>query len=209
MKTAPITSSAKREADLQIISEWIEPGSRVMDLGCGRGVFLEQLRTRRNVQGLGVDIDEEKIAACVKRGVPAYQGDAEKLLTIFDEGHFDWVVLSRTVQELENPAAVLKEALRAGRNLAVGFSNHGYWQNRMRSLLTGRAVRNESDTGTWPEQRPHNPVSVAEFEAYCRSNNLKILHRKYLADDWKTPIHFLPSLRAAYALYAVSREQDK
>ena len=197
--------SIKRETDLQIISEWIEPHSRVIDLGCGRGILLEQLRNKLGVDALGVDIDAEKVAACVKRGVPIYQGDAEKLLSLFDEGHFDWVILSRTVQELENAGSVLKAALRAGRKLAVGFSNHGYLENRVRALLTGRASLGDSDSAIWPGNHPRNPVSISEFEDYCRRENLTILHRRCLAGDWKTPVTRMAHLRAAYALYAITK----
>jgi methionine biosynthesis protein MetW len=203
--TAAQIHSIKRETDLQIISEWIEPKSRVLDLGCGRGILLEQLRHKLDIQCLGVDIDEEKVGSCVKRGVPVYQGDAEKLLATFDEGHFDWVILSRTVQELENAGSVLTAALRAGRNLAVGFANHGYWRNRANSLMTGRASLGDADPAIWPNNHPRNPVSIIEFEEYCQREKLTILHRRCLAGDWKTPVEKLASLRAAYALYAITR----
>jgi methionine biosynthesis protein MetW len=195
----------KRETDLQIISGWIEPNSRVLDVGCGRGVLLEELTKRRGVKGLGVDIDEVKIEACVKRGVAAYQGDAEKLLLQFDEGHFDWVILSRTVQELGNPGRVIKEALRAGKKLAVGFENHGYYRNRLCTLMTGCASPDESNARMWPERQPSSPVSIAEFEAFCARENVAIIKRVHLAGDGKSEVRFLTTLRAAYSIYALSR----
>ncbi|HNX03977.1 MAG TPA: methionine biosynthesis protein MetW [Opitutales bacterium] len=198
-------SSIKRETDLQIISGWVEPGSRVLDLGCGRGVLLEQLRQKKDVKAIGVDIDAEKIEACVRRGIPAYQGDAASFLREFDEYHFDWIILSRTVQELDNPAAVIREALRAGKNLAVGFENHGYWRNRLADLFTGRASHSASDEERWPDSRTQNPVSIAEFEAFCAREGLEIRRRVLLAGDWKSAVSLRPSLRAAYALYAVSK----
>ncbi|MBN1403679.1 MAG: methyltransferase domain-containing protein [Opitutales bacterium] len=198
--------NSKRETDLQIIGEWIEPGSRVLDLGCGRGVLLENLRQKRQVNGIGVDTDVNKVESCVKRGVPVYQGDAETLLKTFERAHFDWVVLSRTVQELENPATVIEEALRVGKRLAVGFANHGYWRNRLCTLLSGSPARNEIHPAPWPMQRPHNPVSIAEFEEFCKEKGLRIIKHKYLGGDWKSELSFRPSLRAAYALYALGSE---
>lgn len=200
--------SIKRETDLAIISGWVEPGSRVLDLGCGRGVLLEQLRQKKNVQALGVDIDAEKIEACVRRGISAYQGDAASFLRVFDEGHFDWIILSRTVQELDNPALVIREALRAGKNLAVGFENHGYWKNRLADLATGSASHSATEEERWPDSRPQNPVSVAEFERFCGAEGLAIRHRVLLAGNWKSPVSFCASLRAAYALYAVSKAKE-
>jgi methionine biosynthesis protein MetW len=207
MAAAKSISTVKRETDLQTISEWIEPGSRVLDIGCGRGVLLEQLWQKRNVKGLGVDIDAEKIEACVKRGVPVYQGDAEALMRTFDDGHFDWVILSRTMQEMENPERVLAEALRVGRKLAVGFANQGYWRNRVCTLLTGAIGREETQRKPWPQSSPENPVGITEFEAFCAQNKLRILHRQFLARDMKRKVACTASLRAAYALYAVSRAE--
>ncbi len=195
----------KRETDLQILSGWIEPGSRVLDLGCGRGVLLEKLRQKKDVQAIGVDIDAEKIGACVRRGLSVYQGDAATFLSLFDEGHFDWVILSRTVQELEDPAKVIRGALRAGRKLAIGFENHGFWKNRLADLASGRASHSLTGDSPWPESRPQNPVSVTEFEEFCAREKISILRRVWLAGDWKSPVQSLASLRAAYAMYAVSK----
>jgi methionine biosynthesis protein MetW len=204
MDAARQSHSIKRETDLQIMGEWIGPGSRVLDLGCGRGVLLEMLRHKLGITGLGVDTDEEKIEACVRRGVTAYQGDALELLSIFGEGHFDWVILSRTVQELERPDKVIGEALRVGKNLAVGFVNQGFWRSRHSMLRKGTTDGCDADASCWPQGRPKNPVSIAQFEEFCASKGYTITHRSYLREDWKTPVALRPSLLAAYAIYALS-----
>ncbi len=197
--------SSKRDTDLQIIGEWIEPGSRVLDLGCGRGVLLEQLRLKRNVNGIGVDTDADKVEACVRRGVPVYQGDAAEFLKVFDAGHFDWVVISRTMQELEKPALVLDEALRVGRRLAVGFANHDYCCNQMRAVCSECPERGDAGAEPWPLRRPQNPVGVTEFEKYCQNSGITIIRRKYLGEDWRSEVEANPATCAAYALYALER----
>ena len=133
----------KRTVDMQVIADWIEPGSRVLDLGCGRGVLLEYLVQRKAVEAVGVDTSFSKVTSCIRRGLAAYQGDMEGFLREFPDGFFDHVLCSRTLQELAAPARVINEALRVGRRLAVGFVNHGYWENRVSLALNGRRLVNE------------------------------------------------------------------
>jgi methionine biosynthesis protein MetW len=195
----------KRSVDLQVISDWVTPDSRVLDLGCGRGVLLETLAQTKGAQGIGVDLDFDKISACVKRGLCAYQSDMMTLMGSFEDGHFDHVIVSRTLEEVGQPAEVIAEALRVGLKLTIGFANHGYWKNRRDSLLRGRKPRNEVYPTAWGESRPANPLTIADFEDFCVSHNYRIRQRMHLRGDWKTPTNFLPNLRAGYALYELSR----
>lgn len=195
----------KRQTDFQRISNWIEDGSRVLDLGCGRGILLEHLVQTKSVHGIGVDTDLSKMQSCIKRGLSAYQGDAERFLSQFPDNFFDWVVLSRTLQELNEPARVVGEALRVGRTLAVGFINHAYWRNRWALLRTGQHIVNEVFPLRWHEESPRNPVSVAGFEAFCKETGYKIRERIYLRGDWKRTLTRLPNLRAGYAVYAITK----
>jgi methionine biosynthesis protein MetW len=196
----------KRQTDLEIISEWIEPGSRVLDLGCGHGVFLEHLKNRRDIRGVGVDINVSKIASCVKRGVTAYQGDAITFMDVFEKGHFDWVVCSRTLQEISKPGEMLEKALEVGRNVAVGFTNYAFWKNRIYWLQNGKRPKNQVFTKDWGESRADVPISINVFETHCAQHNIKINQSIYLSSDWKTPIHRLPNLLSGYAIYSICKE---
>jgi methionine biosynthesis protein MetW len=195
----------KRTVDMQIIGDWVEPQTRVLDLGCGPGQLLDYLVQTKQVSALGVDLDFEKITACVRRGVPAYQGDMIACMQAFPERHFDRVICSRTVQELHNPTAVIAEALRVARAVTVGFVNHAFWKNRLDLLTRGRKARNAVYTTAWAQSRPANPVSVADFEDFCASQNIRITRRALLSGDWKTPCRMLPNLFAGYALYDLTR----
>ncbi|MBN2068528.1 MAG: methyltransferase domain-containing protein [Opitutales bacterium] len=196
----------KRQTDLEIISEWIDEGSRVLDLGCGRGIFLEHLKNRRGIRGVGVDINVDKISSCVKRGVTAYQGDALAFMDVFDDKHFDWVVCSRTLQEMSEPGLLLEKALRVGRNVAVGFANYAYWKNRVHWLLHGSRPRNKVFTQEWAESRADVPISIGIFENYCAAKEIEICQRVYLKSDWKTPLQQLPNLRTGYAIYSLRKQ---
>ncbi len=195
----------KRTVDMQIIGDWVEPGTRVLDLGCGSGVLLDYLMQTKQVSGIGVDLEFAKITACVRRGLAAYQGDMTSFMRSFPDKHFGRVICSRTVHELADPTAVIDEALRVGRFVTVGFVNHGFWKNRVNALLQGRKIKNEVYTTEWFESRPANPVSVADFEHFCTAKGIRIARRAHLAGDWHTPCHTLPNLFAGYALYDLAR----
>jgi methionine biosynthesis protein MetW len=198
-------TAAKRSVDMQVIADWVEPRSRVLDLGCGRGVLLESLAQSKEVFAAGVDLDVNKIAACIRRGITAYQGDMMAFMRAFPDRQFDRVICSRTLEEVDNPAAVLDEALRVGGAVTVGFINYGYWKNRLGMLWRGRKLRNAVFTTAWHESRPANPVSVADFEHFCAGKHIRVARRVMLRGDWKTPCRFRPNLFAGYALYDLTR----
>ncbi|MEM9159226.1 MAG: methionine biosynthesis protein MetW [Verrucomicrobiota bacterium] len=194
----------KRTVDMEVMRDWVEARSRVLDLGCGRGVLLEFLSQTRQIDGIGVDMNADKIASCVKRGVNAYMGDMVDFMSSFDDGHFDRVVCSRTLQELENPTKIIREALRVGKRFTVGFVNHAYWQNRLSMLAKGRRVVNEVYPTLWEDSRPSNPLSVRQFDGFCAANGIKVERTTYLRGDWKRTTTFKPNWFCGYAIYDLS-----
>ena len=197
-------SSRKRQIDFEIIGGWIEPGSRVLDLGCGRGLLLEYLRQTKQVYALGVDVDTGKVTSCLKRGLNVWQGDADNALRIFPDRAFDTVVISRTIEMLPYPGATLREALRVGRRVAIGFINHGFWKNRLHYLLRGTRIHNDVYPGRWHESLPDNPLSLSGFEHFCREHGARIRNRVVLAGDWSTRVNRWTGVRGGYALYEVA-----
>jgi methionine biosynthesis protein MetW len=195
----------KRTVDMQIIGEWVNPGSRVLDLGCGRGTLLHYLVQTKQVSAVGVDLQFDRITACVGLGLSAYQGDMMGFMREFPDRHFDRIICSRTVQELDEPKAVILEALRVGRTVTVGFVNHGYWKNRVDGLIRGRKVRNEVYTTEWFESRPSNPLTIGDFEHFCAVHDIRITRRVHLRGDWRTPCSAVPNLFAGYALYDLAK----
>jgi len=195
----------KRTVDMQIIGEWVDPASRVLDLGCGRGALLDYLVQTKQVSAVGVDLNFDRITACVARGLSAYQGDMMAFMREFPDRHFDRIICSRTVQELDEPSAVILEALRVGRAVTVGFVNHGFWKNRVGGLLRGRKVRNAVYTTEWFESYPTNPLTIDDFEHFCVVKGIHITRRAYLSGNWHTPRRTLPNLFAGYALYDLAK----
>jgi methionine biosynthesis protein MetW len=200
------SESAKRTVDMEVIGNWVDPRSRVLDLGSGTGDLLDHLEQTKEVSGVGVDLDIKRVTACVGRGLTAYQGDMTEFLRAFPDRHFDRVICSRTVQELAEPAVVILEALRVSHRLTVGFVNHGFWKNRLGMLFGGRKLQNAVYPTEWFESRPANPVTIADFEHFCRVKNIQIIRKAHLLGDWKRPCPFMPNLFAGYALYDLAKD---
>ena len=201
----------KKEADFKIIDDWVESGSRVLDLGCGKGALLEYLRDTKDVFGLGVDYDLNKATACVARGVTVCQEDIRKVLSNLKDNSFDWVIFSRMVEELEEPGKVILEALRVGKRVAISFVNYSYWKNRYRFLRSGVRIRNEVYPDPWEASKLRNYFSVRDFELFCKdmkaekidfSIGRKVFHR----GDWVKTCKFLPNLRAGLAIYELIKK---
>src|SRR3989338_4737590 len=93
----------------QIIADLIPPGSRVLDLGCGAGPLLAYLRDHRRCTGYGVELDDTKVIACVRRGVKVIQRNLEEGLSLFEDNSFDVVLQLDTLQHLRNTEAILRE----------------------------------------------------------------------------------------------------
>lgn len=149
--------------DLARIAGWIEPGSRVLDLGCGDGALLAYLRDHRQVRGAGVEIDDNYVIACVQRGVEVIQQNLEDGLALFDDQQFDTVVLSQTLQSMHRTEHILREMARVARHGVVSFPNFGYWPHGW-SILRGRMPV----TGQMPYQWYNTPnihlCTLRDFE---------------------------------------------
>lgn len=194
----------KRKSDYEILIDWIQEGSTVLDLGCGNGKFLETITRVKNCRGVGVDNDPQRIFSCIERGVCVYQGDVIDGLQLFDDHSFDWVVCSRTLQDLSSPGLFIKEALRVSTHVAVGFVNFGFWENRLSFFLRGERVRNTVFPEQWHESTPVNPVTLRGFEEFCRQSGIEIESLVCLGGDWESEVTCWRSLRAGYVLSRLS-----
>ena len=199
-----VKTKEKRTVDMQVMRDWVEPKSRVLDLGCGRGVLLDYLKQRLDIEAVGVDLSQEKISSAIKRGLSAYLGDMMEFMKAFPDQHFDRVICSRTLQELDNPTEVLREALRVSRHITIGFVNFAYWRNRLSMLLKGHRVVNEVYPTAWSESRPANPLSVNQFESFCANNRIEVVRHVFFRGNWKNQATFLPNLLCGYAIYELT-----
>jgi len=126
--------------DLQLIYDWIPAGSRVLDLGCGDGELLHALVKHKNCKGYGVEIDTDSVIAAIARGVNVIQADLEQGLQAFGDGSFDVIVLSQTIQAMQNVETILRDLTRVAKEAIVTFPNFGYWRNRFQVAFS-HAIR--------------------------------------------------------------------
>lgn len=199
----PFVGELLGRGDFAIISELVEPNSKVLDLGCGEGELLAWLAENKGVEARGVEISATKVRRAIARGVSAYQGDIDEVLTDYSDHAFDYVILSQTVQETRWPLKVIRDMLRVGRHAIVAFPNFGHWPVRLSLLFTGRAPK----TGLFPYEWYDSPnihfLTVDDFDQMVRHEGFTIERNYFLAR--RRRIHLLPNLRAAVAVYLIRK----
>lgn len=153
--------------DHLLIAEMVEPGSRVLDVGCGDGALLQLLTDQRGVDGRGVELDRDKVNACVARGLSVIQGDADRDLSNYPDQAFDYAILSLTIQATRNPRPVLENLLRIGRRAIVSFPNFGHWQVRTSLLFSGRMPVTHNLPENWYESPNAHLCTIRDFADLC------------------------------------------
>jgi methionine biosynthesis protein MetW len=154
---------ASVRVDHQLIAEMVEPGSRVLDVGCGDGALLQLLINEKCVDGRGIEISRENVNACVARGLSVIQGDADQDLSGYPDNAFDYAVLSLTIQATRQPRVVLENLLRIGHKAIVSFPNFGHWKIRTMLLLTGRMPRTPNLPEAWYESQDSHLCTIKDF----------------------------------------------
>jgi methionine biosynthesis protein MetW len=171
--TAPGAAGELRQ-DLRLIAEMIEPGSRVLDIGCGDGALLAYLARQKSVDGRGIELSQSGVNACVGHGLSVIQGDADRDLEAYPAGAFDVVVLSQTLQATHRPRRVVEELVRIGRRAIVSFPNFGFWRIRFGLLLTGRMPVSHCLAHPWYETPNIHLCTIRDFVALCDKIGVRV-----------------------------------
>jgi methionine biosynthesis protein MetW len=190
-------------SDFAIIGEIVEPGARVLDLGCGDGGLLQWLAENKQVDARGVEMSGAKVQTAIARGVSVYQGDIDESLAGYPDQAFDYVILSQTLQETRLPRKVLCEMLRVGRRAIVAFPNFGHWRVRAAMLFSGRAPKTRLFPYEWFESPNIHFLTVHDFEDLAALEKLTVERQYFLASSRK--LSWLPNLRAETAVFLVTR----
>ncbi|MEO8130549.1 MAG: methionine biosynthesis protein MetW [Bryobacteraceae bacterium] len=199
----PFVHAVLGRRDYAIISDIVEPNSRVLDVGCGDGELLEWLAEHKNVDARGVEIVGAKVQRAIARGVSVYQGDIEQGFADYPEQAFDYVILSQTLQETRQPLKVLNEMLRVGRRAIVAFPNFGHWSVRLAHLFTGRAPKTNLFPHDWYDSPNIHFLTVHDFEALAAQEGWTVERGIFLAGNREVSI--MPNLLAETAVFLVHR----
>ena len=167
--TLPLTDTESgHRLDFLLVTDMVEPGSRVLDVGCGDGALLSLLRDRRGVDGRGIEISREGVNACLAKGLPVIQGDADTDLADYPDDAFDYVILSQTIQATRQPKVVLEHLLRIGRRAIVSFPNFGHWSVRLELALRGRMPVTDNMPYSWYDTPNIHFCTIRDFVELCR-----------------------------------------
>ncbi len=194
-------------ADLAIIGELIRPDASVLDLGCGDGTLLANLRDQRGVRGYGLEINEADIAKCVQVGVNVIHADLEAGLSDFDDDSFDYVVMTQTLQAVHHTERLLEDMMRVGREGIVTFPNFGYWKCRLQLGLYGRMPVSKTLPHEWYNTPNVHLFTIRDFEALCHIKAIRVLQRKVVDSSHRAKFapRLLPNLFGELALYRLGR----
>ena len=191
--------------EYRAILKWIRQGSSVLDLGCGDGALLDLLVRERSVRAQGIEIDEQAIYQCVAKGLSVFHEDIDHGLSDYADQCFDFVILNQSFQQVKKPDIVLREALRVGRNVIVGFPNFAHYQARLQISLRGKTPVTPSLPYEWHDTPNLHFLSISDFIEYCRQRNIKLEKAAFVGR--RRRIKIFPNLFALTGIFLIANRE--
>lgn len=195
-------------ADLQAIADLIPPKAKVLDLGCGNGELLAYLIEHKSIHGRGIERSEADLLECVRRGISVRQGNLEEGLADYPADSFDFVILSQTLPFLNNPAMILHEMLRVGRQAIVSFPNWGHWRCRLHFLLTGQVPAVPDIVQLWHQPPRWQVFTITDFAHFCDTIAVSIQSQTYLSGHRTIQTKVAKNLLATTAVFLLGHPQN-
>jgi methionine biosynthesis protein MetW len=210
---APHGAAGELRRDLRLIAEMIDPGARVLDIGCGDGALLAHLVRHKKVDGRGMELSQSGVNSCVGHGLSVIQGDADRDLEAYPTGAFDVVVLSQTLQATRQPRKVLETLVRIGRRAIVSFPNFGFWRIRLHLLFCGRMPMSHLLAHPWYETPNIHLCTIRDFVAMCDEIGVRV-ERSVTLDRHGQPYSLDPrgslaNLLAEQGVFVLSENRDE
>lgn len=193
--------------DLRLVEQWIRPGSRVLDLGCGDGELLAHLRDGLNVRGYGLEIDPDKITAAIARGVNVIEQDLNQGLANIADDSFDTLLMAQALQAVRRPDELLDEMVRVAREAIITFPNFGHWTTRWYLGSKGRMPVSRALPYGWYDTPNIHLCTFRDFEAMCRNKGLKVLDRLAVNQEQQGSglRRLMPNLFGEIGIFRVTR----
>ena len=201
-----VKQATRARVDYDQIESLIEPNSTVLDIGCGDGQLLAKLTADKNIKGMGIELDQDLVLACVEKGLPIIQHDVEQGLENYTDKSYDYVILSQTVQTIKNTEKVFSELLRVGRKVIVSFPNFAHWRCRIQLLLQGKAPVTKQLPFEWSNSPNIHCLSLKDFDLFCKKLGVRVEKRIPLHKTTLSPVKFAPNLFAEQVVYVTSKE---
>ncbi len=164
----------------KIVCDLIEKNAKVLDLGCGSGELLKILKKEKNINSLGVEINEDCVVEALENGLSVIQGDLDKGLDEFQNDSYDWAILNQTLQSTKNPEFVIYEMLRVAKKCIISFPNFAYWRIRFYLFLKGKMPKSKVLPFEWYNTPNVHLLTIEDFFEFCKKRNIKILKSIYL-----------------------------
>lgn len=193
-----MTDNTSIRPDFALISQWVKPNAKVLDLGCGDGELLTHLHHQHDIRGYGIEKDDANWLTAMENGVDVLQMDLESGLSGFEDQSFDTVILSQTLQAMHNTEGIVKEMLRVGHEAIVTFPNFGYWRNRFQ-IVFGKMPVSKTLPYQWYDTPNVHLCTIHDFDEFCSNHNIAIIERKVITDG--KDIQFMPNFLGNLAMY--------
>ena len=198
------------KSEYKIIDNFIEKGSRVLDVGCNDGVLMEFLKKNKNVDIRGIEISKEKVQICVAKGLTVIEGNAELDLKQFPNNSFDYVVLGQTLQAFINPEIVIQELLRVGKKAIVTIPNFGHWKVRLNLLVKGTMPITNSLPNDWYNTPNIHMCTIKDFVKFSKILDFRIFKSLALVDKKVSTINetnlFFKNLFAELGIFLIEKD---
>ncbi|TWI63719.1 methionine biosynthesis protein MetW [Pseudoduganella lurida] len=192
--------------DLAFIAHWVQPGTHVLDVGCGDGVMMDYLQSDKGCSGYGLELDDGRVLASTQRGVRVIQQDFENGLGIFGDNSFDTVLCLSSLQMMQHVEALLRDIVRVGKEAIVSFPNFAYWPHRV-ALLKGRMPVSKTLPYQWYDTPNVRCATIEDFLELAEEVGLDVLECVALAEG--RIVGFLPNLRGELAVFRLRKKNGR
>lgn len=194
--------------DWDIVTGWIRVDARVLDLGCGDGALLRHLIAERSVQGVGMEVDDERVARGVASDLNIVQADLDDgIRDWFGKRSFDYVLVSQTIQAIRHPERLLGEMLDIASEGIVTFPNMGYWRNRWQLGVQGMMPTTKALPNPWYNTPNIHLCTLRDFESLCEGLGIEILDRAVVDQARRSSplLRTLPNWFGEHAIYRIRK----